>query len=243
MDSQSTGTSEHGVDELSAMPEASKISEVLEWLKVKGADNNILSEIDRLKEAEEAASAAAVAASAPVTLQELQAKHQSASARLSNTEWQLGALNDRVAIARKTLDTLETARDDCANKRAAIQNELDGINSRIKGPADGTIESKEAAYERVIAQLQELVKEGVPEDKEKRREVYDLIYAGVKAGAPPHSAEPTLTAEHHNGVTAEPCPATGFGPTLNRPVSDKGPYAKGSCAGSLQAPITKPVAA
>ena len=205
-------------------PDKQSIDSVLEWLKHKGADPGILEQIDQLKQKEEEEAKQAVPQ--PATIKELQAKHQSALARLANNKEKIDKIDYKIDKTQRLLDELHSEKDDLSAKRDQINAELEQLNNTVTSP----LAEKVQQCDQVIKELQELVKEGIPDDAASKRKIYDLLFSGkpsMSSESIPQEPPSGDLQGAHNGLQQIPIvlgKGSGFGPNVSVPARSGTPY-------------------
>ena len=196
-----------------------KVSEVIRWLKAKGADKAIIGSLAELK-----------AANDKPDIKE-QPKDpwrclQSCKDKMRTVKKQLESAVEVLERQRSQFEEAQAWHDELVDRRDNIGATIDELQIQV-GSSD--LKIKVSEYESLITTLQEKMKNGLPEDPKEKAQVYNLVFRGNVGKSDQDSDKDDLGDDTSHLVDREGFgfvgKGRGFGPA-QVPKSNPSPYAK-----------------
>ena len=182
-----------------AKPSASEIDAMLAWLSEKGANAEVLQQIEKIKKDSERQPQVE-------TLQDPWRALQSAKDRLANVEVSICSIAVKMDAAKQEYDQLCAAHDDLTDKQDKLTRDVQRLKELALGNgSNDDLSAKVYKYEALIQELQQAAQFGLPgENTPGRRDIYNLIYYGKKE---PPQQQP-LQQQQQQQQQQEQCPSS-----------------------------------
>ena len=187
-------------------------SSIQEFLKAKGASEDILKEVGKLSpdiQFDISSESGCDDRSDSDLLRDL----QSATSKVANLSKAIEVADSKVDKVRSALDKEVEARNALIDKRNAVDSDIAAIKSKlsVSAPSPEHIQRLQT-FEQLFIDIADKIKAGIPaENTDERRLLYDLIFKAPVGAQQSFQQQPHGAAAADSSVDADPVDRDGFG--------------------------------